>query len=94
MEISPGGRQHVFAVVPPPTSTPAVGLTTALAVLRSGFVVVGSLPAPGGTRRWPRPGALTVLDATGNVVETITAPDINGPWDMAAIEHGKAPRCS
>jgi hypothetical protein len=23
------------------------------------------------------------------VVDTITAPDINGPWDMAATEHGK-----
>jgi hypothetical protein len=45
VEISRTGRFRVFAVVPRPASTPAVGLTTALVALRSGFVVVGSLPA-------------------------------------------------
>jgi hypothetical protein len=48
VQVSPRGKASVFAVVPQPTSTPAVGLTTALVALRSGFVVVGSLPAPGG----------------------------------------------
>jgi hypothetical protein len=77
----------VFAVVPAPTSTPAVGLTTALAVLKGGFVVVGSLPAPGGGSSMATAGALTVLDSSGHVVSTITAPDINGPWDMTAVQH-------
>ncbi|HEY3728660.1 MAG TPA: hypothetical protein VGL51_15900 [Solirubrobacteraceae bacterium] len=89
VEISPSGQQHVFAVVPPPSSTPAVGLTTALAVLHSGFVVVGNLPAPGGDSSMATAGALTILNANGNVVKTITAPDINGPWDMTATDHGK-----
>jgi hypothetical protein len=88
VEISPNGRQRVFAVVPQPTSTPAVGLTTALAVLRGGFVVVGSLPAPGGDSSMATAGALTILDANGHVVKTIVAGDINGPWDMTAVEHG------
>jgi sugar lactone lactonase YvrE len=87
VEISPSGQQHVFAVVPAPTSTPAVGLTTALAVLKDGFVVVGSLPAPGGDSSMAAAGALTILDSSGAVVSTITAPDINGPWDMTAVEH-------
>ncbi len=87
VEISPGGQAHVFAVVPPPTATPAVGLTTALAVLRSGFVVVGSLPAPGGTLDGSA-GALTILDPHGHVAATISGGDINGPWDMTAVDHG------
>jgi hypothetical protein len=89
VEISRGGHQRVFAVVPAPTSTPAVGLTTALAVLRSGFVVVGSLPAPGGDSAKATAGALTILNANGHVVKTIVASDINGPWDMTAVDHGK-----
>ncbi|MGA9857957.1 MAG: hypothetical protein WBQ18_08835 [Solirubrobacteraceae bacterium] len=88
VEISPGGRQQVFAVVPRPTAAPAVGLTTALAVLRSGFVVVGSLPAPGGHAARATAGALTILDSRGHVAVTVRAPDINGPWDMTAVDSG------
>ena len=88
MEISPSGAAHVFALVPPASGSPAVGLTTALVVLRSGFVVVGSLPAPGGMAHNATAGALTILDSHGNVVETISGSDINGPWDMSALDHG------
>jgi DNA-binding beta-propeller fold protein YncE len=79
----------VFAVVPRPTATHAVGLTTALAVLRSGFVIVGSLPAPGGAAAKASAGALTVLDSHGHVVSTLTGADINGPWDMTAVDSGR-----
>lgn len=88
MEISPSGAAHIFAVVPQPTSTPAVGLTTALAVLRPGLVVVGSLPAPGGNSSAATAGALSILNSHGNVVETLAGGDINGPWDMTAVQHG------
>ena len=88
VEISPSGRQTVFAVVPRPTATKAVGLTTALAVLRSGYVIVGSLPAPGGAAKAATAGALTILNASGRVVRTIRAADINGPWDMTAVDSG------
>ncbi len=88
VQISPSGHASVFAVVPRPTATPAVGLTTALVALRSGFVIVGSLPAPGGKSAAARAGALTVLNSAGQVVETITAGDINGPWDMTAVDNG------
>jgi hypothetical protein len=88
VEISPSGHQSVFAVVPRPTATKAVGLTTALAVLRRGFVIVGSLPAPGGKSSAATAGALTILDASGHVVKTVRAPDINGPWDMTAVDSG------
>jgi hypothetical protein len=88
VQISPSGARRVFAVVPRPTATPAVGLTTALVELRRGFVVVGSLPAPGGMSSAARSGALTILGSGGRVVRTITAPDINGPWDMTAVDEG------
>jgi hypothetical protein len=89
-ELSPSGHLKVFAVVPRPTSTPAVGLTTALVALRSGYVVVGSLPAPGGDRTKAQGGALSILDSHGHVVRTIKGGDINGPWDMTAIDNGSS----
>jgi hypothetical protein len=89
IEVSPSGKARVFAVVPRPTPTRAVGLTTALVVLRSGFVIVGSLPAPGGTSSAARAGALTILNSRGHVVRTIAGGDINGPWDMSALDSGK-----
>ncbi len=57
VEVSPSGTARVFAVVPRPTATHAVGLTTALVALKSGFVVVGSLPAPGGSSSAAAAGA-------------------------------------
>ncbi len=84
-----GGSVKTFAVVPRPTATPAVGLTTALVALRSGYVIVGSLPAPGGVSSAARAGALSVLDSRGHVVETISGGDINGPWDMTALDGGR-----
>lgn len=87
VQISPSGHAHVFAVVPQPTATKAVGLTTALVELPKGFVVVGSLPAPGGKPSHMKAGALSVLNSKGHVVKTITAKDINGPWDMTAVAH-------
>jgi hypothetical protein len=89
VEISPKGKFRVFAIVPRPTKTKAVGLTTALVALRSGFVVVGSLPAPGGMSSKATAGALTILNSHGRVVKTIKGGDINGPWDMSAVDHGK-----
>ncbi len=88
VEISPSGHRQPFAVVPQPTSTPAVGLTTALVALRNGDVVVGSLPAPMGQSANMTAGALSILNPWGHVIRTLTAPDINGPWDMTADDAG------
>jgi len=87
VQVSPSGKAHVFAVVPQPTSTKAVGLTTALVELPSGFVVVGSLPAPGGKSAHMTAGALTILNSKGKVVNTLQGGNINGPWDMTAVSH-------
>ncbi|MBO0714213.1 MAG: hypothetical protein J2P59_05630 [Acidimicrobiales bacterium] len=65
-----------------------VGLTTALSVLPSGWVVVGSLPTTDGTSATARAGCLIVLNAEGQVVTTIAGNPINGPWDMVATQFG------
>jgi len=63
-----------------------VGLTTALVALRSGWVIVGSLPTRGG--KVSGPGCLIVLDQWGHVRETFAGRGINGPWDMTALDLG------
>jgi hypothetical protein len=88
MEVSPSGGARVFAVVRRPTATRAVGLTTALVMLSGGYVIVGSLPAPGGSSSAARAGALTVLNSSGHVIKTIAGGDISGPWDMTAVDGG------
>ncbi|MDR3749072.1 MAG: hypothetical protein P4M04_13110 [Acidobacteriota bacterium] len=90
VQIAPSGAFSLFAQIDP-TTLPGlcpggVGLTTALVVLRSGWVIVGSLPTTDGTSATAQAGCLIVLDSNGNVVETITDPQINGPWDMTVSE--------
>lgn len=65
-----------------------VGLTTALAVTRSGLVIVGSLPTTDSQLDTAGSGCLLVLNSKGRVVETIAGAPINGPWDMTAVDHG------
>jgi hypothetical protein len=88
VEISPGGHRQLFAHIPSSSVPGGVGLTTALVVLRSGWVVVGSLPTSDGTSATMRPGELFVLDSSGAVRETITGHGIDGPWDATAVDHG------
>ena len=54
----------------------------------SGWVIVGSLPTADGTAGTASAGCLLVLDSSGRVVETISGADINGPWDMTALDLG------
>lgn len=63
-----------------------IGLTTALVALRSGFVIVGSLPTTDGTSSTAQAGCLIVLDSNGSVVEVFSGHNINGPWDMTAVD--------
>jgi hypothetical protein len=90
VEIAPDGAVGLFAQIDPttlPGSCPGgVGLTTALVVLESGWVVVGSLPTSDGTAATAQAGCLIVLDSMGSPVETIAGTLINGPWDMTAFD--------
>jgi len=88
VQLTPGGTLSQFAEINPATvNCPGgVGLTTALVALRSGYVVVGSLPTSDGTAATAKAGCLLVLDWNGNVVQTIVGHHINGPWDMTAAD--------
>jgi DNA-binding beta-propeller fold protein YncE len=92
VQISPSGKVSQFAQINAsalPGSCPGgIGLTTALVALKSGWVIVGSLPTTDGTAATARAGCLLVLDSSGNVVETFFGSLINGPWDMTAADMG------
>jgi hypothetical protein len=90
VEISPTGHRHLFARIPASSVPGGVGLTTALVALRSGWVIVGSLPTSDGTSATMRPGELFVLDSSGAVRETITGHGIDGPWDATVVDHGSS----
>ena len=63
------------------------GLTTALGVLRKGFVIVGNLPSTDGTFKttgWVPP----VIDRNGNLVKPLMDPTFSGPWDLTMNDEG------
>ncbi len=82
-------RLSLFAAIPRhlPQCPGGIGLTTAMTMLKSGWVIVGSLPSRDGTTATKGQGCLVVLDAQGEVAGVITSANIDGPWgNMAVIE--------
>jgi len=66
-----------------------VGLTTAMTMLKSGWVIVGSTPSTDGTTRTRGDGCLLAFDSNGQLAATWTGPNINGPWgNMATVDNG------
>jgi hypothetical protein len=75
-----------------------LGLTTALGVLRRGFILVGNLPsldgsgmciAESGPNQNVGQGGLLVIDKHGNLVKTLAdATLLNGPWDLTLKDEG------
>jgi hypothetical protein len=92
VQITPKGVLSPFATIDRnlPGCLGGVGLTTALVALRSGWVIVGSLPTQtaNNTTAISGSGCLIVLDSKGNVRETFSGHGINGPWDMTALDLG------
>jgi DNA-binding beta-propeller fold protein YncE len=81
--LAPPGAAATFF----PSSLP--GLSTALGVLRRGFVVVGNVPTTDGTFNTIGQGALQVIDRHGTAIQTWTDPVfLDGPWDLALADHG------
>jgi hypothetical protein len=75
-----------------------LGFTTALGVLKRGFVLVGNVPsldgsgsciAESGPMQNVGQGGLLVIDKEGNLVTTLTdASLLNGPWDLTLKDEG------
>jgi hypothetical protein len=92
MDYDPATKDiSLFATLPPnvPGCPGGVGLGTAMIMLKSGWLIVGSTPSIDGTTRTMGPGGLLVLDANGNLVETWANTNINDPWgNIAVIDNG------
>jgi sugar lactone lactonase YvrE len=85
------GKTTTFATIPANVQgcPGGVGLTTAMAVLKSGWVIVGSAPSTDGTSKTLGQGCLIILDSVGKVAGTITGNDISDPWgNMAWTDNG------
>jgi len=81
----------LFAKLPQklPQCPGGVGLTTAMTMLKTGWVIVGSAPSTDGTTATKGDGCLIVLDPNGQMVTTWSGPNINDPWgDMAVDDRG------
>jgi len=63
-----------------------VGLTTAMTMLKSGWVIVGSTPSRDGTTATKGDGCLIVLDAQGQPVVAWSGAHIVDPWGNMAVK--------
>jgi hypothetical protein len=69
--------------------TAPLGLSTALQVLRKGYVLVGNFPSVDGTCGTASDGSLLVINSTGQLVNTIINNQmIVGPWDSTVYDQG------
>jgi DNA-binding beta-propeller fold protein YncE len=85
VRVTPSGQQSVFYQGPP-----GVGLTSALGVLKRGFVLAGYVPSTGGTAMTAQPGGILVLNSRGAVVANISDSSLlDGPWGMTIADSGK-----
>ena len=81
----------LFAKLPQklPQCPGGIGLSTAMAVLSSGWVIVGSTPSTDGTTATKGPGCLLVFDSNGQLAAVWTGTHINDPWgNMAVVDNG------
>ncbi len=90
VDIKPNGAESLF--FQGPSAPGQVGLTTALGILKSGFVIVGNVPATydsQGNLVSVGQGSLTILNSNGKVVTTISDNALlDGPWDLTINDQG------
>jgi DNA-binding beta-propeller fold protein YncE len=84
MHIPQSGAASVFYQ----SASPHTGLSTALSITRSGYVLAGSFPTYDGTCATAQPGALLVLTGSGQLAATISGSEIDGPWGMTLNDTG------
>ena len=66
-----------------------VGLGTAMTMLKTGWVIIGSAPSTDGTAATKGAGCLVVLTPQGQIADVWNGPDIDAPWgNMAVIDRG------
>jgi len=75
-------------VIPFFQGTAPLGLTTALNILRKGFVLVGNFPSPDGSCASASAGSILVIDKNGKLVSTFSDSTVQGPWDSTLFDEG------
>jgi hypothetical protein len=92
VDYNPGtGKAALFAKLPQnlPQCPGGVGLTTAMTMLKTGWIVVGSTPSTDGTTNTKGAGCLLVLHPNGQLAAVWAGPNINGPWgNIAVVDKG------
>jgi hypothetical protein len=86
MHVPQSGSSSVFYQ----SSTSATGLSDALGIVRSGFILVGSFPTADGTCATAQAGSVLVLNSSGQLVQNISGSEIDGPWGMAINDRGSS----
>ena len=82
-DLAPPGSATTFFMSPQP------GLSTALGVLRGGFVIVGNVPTTDGSFATIGQGSLQVIDRFGTLKQTLMDKTVlDGPWDLALDDDG------
>jgi sugar lactone lactonase YvrE len=82
VSITPEGQQTVFFQGPT-----GLGLSTVLAVLKSGYVIVGNVPT--NISGVAQQGSLLILNSSGQIVTDLSdSALLNGPWDMTVNDQG------
>jgi len=85
--ITPNGQHETFFDGSTALPGQPLGLTTALGVLKNGFVLVGNVPT--NANGVAQQGSLLILDGNGNVVANLTNSKLlDGPWDLAVNDMG------
>jgi DNA-binding beta-propeller fold protein YncE len=88
VKVAPTGEISVFF-----QGKAGLGLTTALGVLKRGFVLVGNLPTMDGTSNTVQQGSLLILNSAGAMVANLSdASLLDGPWDLAIHDEGSDPQ--
>jgi hypothetical protein len=83
IKVTPNGQTSLFFQGAGP-----LGLSTGLAVLKKGFVLVANCPTTGGAAPMAEQGSLLVIDRNGHLINTILSPLVQGPWDFTVHDEG------
>jgi hypothetical protein len=83
VKVTPNGQTSLFFQGAGP-----LGLSTGLAVLKKGFVLVANCPTTGGAAPMAEQGSLLVIDRNGHLINTILSPLVQGPWDFTVHDEG------
>jgi hypothetical protein len=85
VDVAPNNQVSLFF-----QGTAPLGLSTGLAVLKAGFVLVANCPTNGATPLpMALPGSLLLIDRFGKLSDTLALPGfIEGPWDFTVQDKG------